>query len=222
MSLLKIPYTSVQKFQKEDAAGLATGRTFNNRFALYTAMSPLVKEKKFPIDHYGLVVGSEAPVDLGPWVHALFLSWRPKAVLFMGPGNQPVQSFKKDSALFQKIKVGADAGGKNNPYQYGIEFFCWLPKEKQLACIMMGTKTARNTASGMLDIYDAGKLCELNSKLIKGKEFMWQAITATVTSAPMHNEPDWEKVAMDIAVFQNELDSEMPAEADASAQQADR
>ena len=162
-NLPAVAHTGEVKFES------MAGGDYFKRIQLYSAASDLVKEGKFPMNHWGLVLSKESVKDLGEEVNLLPLSWRFAAVK---TGDPILASYNPKSPLFQKIQALSQQ--ENSGAFFGFEFLMWCPTEKMFATYFANSATARNSAPKLKAILEQKKAATFKSEQIKNTKHSWR------------------------------------------------
>lgn len=168
----------VSKYGPEDdnQSNFTKGVAFLPRVEFKGSQANIVKQKKFPVDHFALVVGKEL-LDLGETFSAYLLSYRYKALDFREKGKVKV-SYDPKSAEFLAIAKEADKKrepGEMSGCMYGAEFLMAAKKPDGavvLATVLCGSNSWKSVAKKMFGL--TRKFVLFGSKLIEGK-FTYQA-----------------------------------------------
>lgn len=164
LATLPIPaFTDQTKF--EDLVG---GDWFK-RLQLFSTSSNPVKEGKFPMNHWGIVVSKDQIIDLGEECNVLPISWRFAATQL---GEPIINSYDPKSPTYQMIMK--NSGVQNSGAFYGFEFLCWIPSHKMFASYFANSPTARNEAPKLLDILKQRKPATFKSQTVKNTKNTWR------------------------------------------------
>lgn len=166
LTVLKDLPLSPAKFATSEALSQLTTTGYLARVQLLGGNSEIVKEGKFPIGHFAVVVGKNHE-DLTTEFNAVILSWRPKAMQFR---PDILSYYDPTSKEFKEIIVRANEGGDSG-CGYGPEFLLWLPDYDKFALFFCSNVTARNEAGNIHSFMH--KVCTFKSELIKTKKYTW-------------------------------------------------
>jgi len=164
------------KFATPEALSKLTTSSYISRIQLMGGNSEIVKEGKFPIGHFALVVGKTYE-DLTSEFNAVVLAWRPKAMQFQ---PEILSSYDPESTLFKKF-VERAASESNSGCGYGPEFLFWLPDYEKFGLFFCSNITARNEAPNIAALMR--KVCTVRSELIKTKKYTWHGPRITKCDA---------------------------------------
>lgn len=164
---------AISKYGPEDdnQDDFTKGATFLPRLEFKSSGATIVKQKKFPCDHYAMVVGKKELIDLGETFVAFPLSYRYKALDFREKGKVKV-SYDPKSPEFKAIVAEADRPrppGEMSGCMYGAEFLLAIEKDGKtelitLLCGSASWKAAAKKLFGLMRQY-----ITFGSKLIEGK-----------------------------------------------------
>lgn len=172
---------AASKYGDDDAnLGVFTRKTtFHPRLKFYTNAAKVVKQKKFPENHYGLIVSKEETLDLGETFVAVPLGYRYKALDFREQGKV-YSHYDPNSPEFRACKAEAEKKrppGEMSGCMAGIEFLLSINVEGKgpvlgtILCSSASWKAVAGKLNGMMR-----KFVLFGSTLIDGK-FTYQAPT---------------------------------------------
>lgn len=157
------------------------GSGFMPSLRLMTSMSNVVKQGKFPMNHFALASGGD-PIDLGKEVDLIVLSWRPKA-LDMSDESNIISIYDIEDPMWKDIVLRSSEADSH--CSFGPEYLVYIPSQKAYATFHCGSKTARNEAKNIhnyLPQDGAIQSATFGSYLIETKKYSWQA--ANVRTCP--------------------------------------
>lgn len=157
--------------------------TFLPRLQLLTAASSIVKERKFPADHYGLFRRKDLLEDLGAKVDCIPITVRAKAIRGLKDDEQ-FTFYDQNHPEFKKIMVESEE--KDSGAMFGPEFLTWLVDEKELCQFFCGSKSSRLESQVLFSILQQGKAATLDSRIIKTPRHTWVAPAISVCSIPIN------------------------------------
>ncbi len=164
--LVTLPKGTVPDVQRDDVfKKTVTSGDYLPRLQLMTSNSEIVKDGKFPMNHYALVK-DQNHVDLGKDVDILLVEWRPKAIEI---DEQILAVYDPDDAEFQRIQT--ESLKKDTGCMYGPEFLVWVPKAEEFATFFMGSKSSRREAASVRALLK--KAGTLKSKKITTSQYTW-------------------------------------------------
>jgi hypothetical protein len=164
--------------QDDNQDNFTKGFSFLPRIEFKSGQAKIVKQKKFPGDHYALVVGKNELLDLGETFPAFILSYRYKALDFSEKGKVKV-SYDPDSAEFAAIQKEADKKrpeGEMAGAMYGAEFLIAFQNPStgkvELGTVLCGSASWKAAAKKMFGL--TRKFVLFGSKLVEGR-YTYQA-----------------------------------------------
>lgn len=164
--LVTLPKGSVPDTARDDVFKKTTqSGDYLPRLQLMTSNSEMVKDDKFPMNHYALV-RDQNYADLGKEVDVLLIEWRPKAIEI---DEQILAVYDPDDAEF--VRIQAESAKKDTGCMYGPEFLIWVPKAEEFATFFMGSKSSRREATSVRALLK--KAGTLKSKKISTSQYTW-------------------------------------------------
>jgi hypothetical protein len=204
-----VPDGSIEKFNEQDFAAVASGGGYLPRLQLMISQSEQVKKGEFTQNHYALVRDKKLQ-DVGSTVDVLVLAFRPKALQI---GEQIISIYNPTNPEFKKIQELSDV--KDSGCMFGPEYLLWIPSIKEFCTFFMGSKSARRESPNMQAILNKWKKGELGSPaaslkshFIETPKYSWQAVTITGCSTPIEA-PTVEAAKAQMEKFCNVKDSEI-------------
>lgn len=186
---------------------------------LITKNSNLVNDG-FPVNHWGFFARSgDKPLDLGPKVDVLPLTWRPMAL----DTDLGAAFFDEDHPEYQRIREDADSKVQNR--MYGPQYLLWLPTLSKFATYFMGTPTARNESGSVTS--NLRKAITLASRTIKSKprpgkpQYVWQGPQVFSCNTPFESMPTLEEIKREKKRFDNPPASQVETDTDDSGSERD-
>ena len=176
------------------------------RLQLYSSASDECKQGKFPINHWGFIVGKNI-TDLTLEVDVIPIAWRPKAMRIKGKDVTSVYDFKNEE--FLKIDEIVKAKTPNSGCMTGPEYLVWIPIIKRFAGYYMCNTSAKMVADDVKRALKEQRAITLGSRFVQGKQNSWQAPTINSCSTPFSPEdlPDTEVLISEITKFNNPPES---------------
>jgi len=179
---------------------IAESKGFLARMQLMTSNAEPCKEGKFPINHFAIVEGNDAFVDLGETVNCIPMAHRPLALEW---GEETVAIYDAKimevtpgkfapTGEYARIKNKADTGGMNSKAMYGVQFLLWLPTQQRFATFFCGTITLRNEVGNFVKMI--GKSSTLVAKRISNKKNTWYSAVVKPCSEELDRSTDQEAV----------------------------
>ena len=164
--LITLPKADVPDVQRDEMFKKTTqSGDYLPRLQLMTSNSEIVKDGKFPMNHYALVRDQNF-TDLGLEVDVLLIEWRPKAIEI---DEQILAVYDPDDAEFQRIQE--ESLKKDTGCMYGPEFLIWIPKAEAFATFFMGSKSSRREAGNVRALLK--RAGTLKSKKISTSQYTW-------------------------------------------------
>lgn len=184
---------------------------FLPRLQLFTGQSGLVKERKFPADHYGLLRRKDFIEDLGEELEVIPITVRSKAIRGL-QGDEQQTYYDHNNPEFRKIMVESES--PDSGAMYGPEFLVWLPGYGEFAQFFCGSKSARLESQVLFNIYKQGKAATLKSRVVKNKKYTWVTIAVAVCSTPFSPAqlPSGESVEIESRRFMEAKSNNAPLE----------
>lgn len=182
--------------------------SFFRRVQLFGSKSAAVTEDKILKRHFGIPDGEDI-IDLGESLQAIPLAYLPKAMYWDGEDMEV--SYDPKSEKFRKFKE--EAGVKDSGCMYGIDFLLWVVEAEEFLSFYLATKTNRKLAPDFRA--QLGQRVTLGSRVIKTKQYTWEAPTIQPCPTPFEKMPDQEVVTSKIADFQNLPRQQLEREAEA-------
>ena len=143
-NLIKLPKGGAIATQDDDAFKEATkAGDYLPRLQLLTSNSNIVKEGKFPMNHFA-IVRDQNNQDIGESVDVLIIAWRAKAIEI---GEEILTSFETKDQLFKDIQDKSEE--KDSGCMYGPEFLVWVPSADSFATFFMASKSMRREAANV-------------------------------------------------------------------------
>jgi hypothetical protein len=185
-----------------DLAEIANSDRYLPRIELFGSQKKMVKQKKFPEAHYGLVTGKEEVEDLGETFNCIPYQVRAKAMDFREK-EKITTIFNKDDDKFKEIAAVANDKsfkGKSG-CSYGAEFLIWLPDQECFTAFFLNTPTLRNAIK--LLVQQLGKPTTLAIRFIPSEEYGgWHGPVVNKCSTPI-NYPNDETINKQLAKFRD-------------------
>lgn len=158
-----------QKHDEKDLQAITASKGYLAYIQLMTKASKVVDAGDFPVNNFALVQ-NQSHLDLGEEVDVVPICWRARAVEI--GEDEVVSVFDKSDPEFQRIQEIAERPGLNG-CMCGPEYLLWIPKIKQFATFLMGSKSAKREAPNMSE--RLGKGATLKRKRIETKKYTWWA-----------------------------------------------
>lgn len=149
--------------------------TFYPRIKFCTNAAAIVKRRKFPENHFGLIKSKEEMLDLGdtfvgaPLAYrftALDFSEKGKCTRHHDPNTEDFKRIKKES----EKKRGQD---EMNPYMCGIEFIMYVP-EYGLVTLLCHNFSWRQQAGKLVGLCKAKRAAQFSHSLRDGGKFPYE------------------------------------------------
>lgn len=212
MSTALLPITASQlpvgKYVSEEAfSEVAKSVDWLPRLQLFSSASDECKQGKFPINHWGFVVG-KAITDLTLEVDVIPIAWRPKAMKIKGKEVFSVYDPKNEE--FKKIDATVKAKTPNSGCMTGPEYLVWIPSIKRFGSYYMNNTSAKMVAGDVKRAMEEGRAITLGSRFVQGKQNSWQAATINNCSTPFAPEelPSAEALIEEVKKFANPPESQ--------------
>lgn len=170
-TLDQLPAISKYGQNDDNQDDFTKGGTFLPRLEFKSSGATIVKQKKFPCDHYAMVVGKKELVDIGETFVAYPLAYRYKALDFREKGKVKV-SYDPKSPEFKAIVAEADRPrppGEMSGCMYGAEFLlATVVNDKvELITLLCGSASWKAAAKKLFGLMR--QFITFGSKLIEGK-----------------------------------------------------
>lgn len=201
VATLDLPAISKYGPEDDNQDDFTKGANFLPRLEFKSAGATIVKQKKFPCDHYAMVVGKKELVDLGETFVAFPLAYRYKALDFREKGKVKV-SYDPKSEEFLKIKTEADRQrppGEMSGCMYGAEFLLAIEKDgkTELVTLLCGSASWKAAAKKLFGL--TRQFVTFGSKLIEGKYTYMAPEISTASGSFDFTEPA--KINKAVALF---------------------
>jgi hypothetical protein len=139
------------------------------RLQLLTSNSEIVKDGKFPMNHFA-IVRDQNNQDIGDAVDILVIAWRAKAIEI---GEEIITSFDPKEEIFKSIQDRS--GDKDSGCMFGPEFLVWVPVAETFATFFMASKSMRREAPAVRGFIK--KAATLKPKKISTPKYTWYSPT---------------------------------------------
>lgn len=208
LDLLNDPNLAISKYSTDDEnLGLFTrSANWHPRLKLFTSSTGPVKRKKFPENHYGLIVNKDTTIDLGESFVAIPLAYRYKALDFSEKGKVKSYYDPKDPG-FLACKKEADKkrpADEMSPCMAGMEFLLSIntPEKATLGTLLCSSASLKTVASKLFGMMQpTRKFVLFGSHLVDGR-YVYQCPNVAVYSGSF-DYGDVTKLKLEITQFAN-------------------
>jgi hypothetical protein len=175
-------------FTEADIASVVTTATYFQRLQLMGSNSKLVKQGKFPMGHYALVIDKDTMKDVGDQLDVLACAFRFRAMDISDEDNM-INVYDPHNPEFTRIREQAAVA--DSGCLCGLDFLLWLPLESKFVTFYMASKSALRVApelrAKIKEKDNKPGPANLSVKLIETKKYSWHAPQVSNCTTPFED-----------------------------------